>query len=331
MQRDTDFTAILNQFAGKRIIVLGDVMLDRDIIGPSFRRSPEADVPVILNPRIEERLGGAGAVAAMCAAFGATVDLIGVTDSRKYRQIRDQCMKAGVSPEVPSSIHVATVKERIWIETKDGRQQVARIDREEPGRIDMSTEDLLGRAIGNKLSLNPDIVIVSDYFKGVCTGRVVAALADVHDQVIVDPPRGQSWDKYRGVSCLVPNAIEARGRLAFRIRHEFETEAVIVKQGDCGCLLSEKTYDPLTPLLVARKSTELDPCGAGDQFIATLALARAAGGDWIQSAQLANIAAGMQVERYGCVPVTFAELQQEISRDCQPEGMPRLCGANEAG
>jgi rfaE bifunctional protein kinase chain/domain len=309
---------ILERIAGVKTLVVGDVMLDRAIAGESFRQSPEADVPVILNPTVTDTLGGAGAVAAMCAALGSKVTLVGVVgDDSESLAIVGALSKTGVDRRLARETdRPTTIKERIWVQGSPLRQ-VARIDRENASPLDPLTEVQVKRFIP-PLACTAKAILISDYAKGVCSHGVVhAAMRGNRAKVIVDPPRGQDWGRYDGVACLVPNHIEAGEQITRQIRQQHNLEAAIIKVGHAGCMLSahDTEREKLGNWhLMPRKSQQLDPCGAGDQFLAALGCARAVGATWLESAAFANIAAGMQVERYGCVPVTHGELLAELTQ-----------------
>ena len=294
------------------IVVVGDVMLDVYRVGSAVRISPEAPVPVLLNPTVEYRLGGAGAVAAMCKALGADVTLIGVIGCDRNGEIVRELVEAlGIVCKLSMSPapRPTTTKERICgVASGRHRQQLARVDTESTQPI--SRAEAAGLA-GLIQSAVPDVVILSDYRKGVCVESIVSACCATKAPVFVDPARGVDLDKYLGLACIVPNREEAGSKSARNLMRQLHTQAVVVKLDQDGCELA--TLHHARQTFPARARVVHDVTGAGDQFIATLTCARAAGIDWPEATELANAAAGLQVERHGCVPVTAAELITEMN------------------
>lgn len=311
-----------------KILVVGDVMLDHYRIADATRISPEAPVPVLLNPRDEYRPGGAASVALMCAALGAEVLLLGVTGNDDPGQRLQTLLEAaGVGcylialPDRPT-----TVKQRICaVASGRHRQQLARVDTESTAPIPDDLSEILAAMIRNAFTEpdapRVDAVIVSDYAKGVCTEPVARACVD-SGCAYIDPPKGQPWDKYRGAACIVPNREEA-GPLAvstaWDMRKRYGMQAAVIKLDQDGCRVDEdETQWEYT--IPSQARTVHDVTGAGDQFIAALALARIAGKSWHAAAEQANTAAGIQVERHGCVPVTRREMDEATER---ASGEPR--------
>lgn len=275
-----------------RILVVGDLMLDHDRHCRTERDCPEAPAPVLLPVREEYRLGGAAAVAAMCRALGAEVSLAGVV-GRDCDRLLPLLVLAGVRWIGCTSSRPTTVKERLWC----GDRLIARVDHEQTHPLTSDETQALQEALtGDE---RPDLIIVSDYAKGACTEPLVRFLAAMAAPIIVDPPRGQSWEKYRGVACLTPNREEAGCRTPRDIREQYETAACIVKAGERGCFLSlaGEGASGVSVHLHARPSSPVDVTGAGDQFIATLAIELARGEGWKEAAKVANVAAGLPVVR----------------------------------
>jgi len=313
-QHQINLLDTLDRFRGVEILVIGDIMLDVDRVGDVTRISPEAPVPILLNPVTQHRLGGAGAVAAMCAALGAKVTLIGVIGEDRHGLIvRTLVGPAGVSlMAIIDPSRPTTTKERICgIASGRHRQQLSRLDHESTEPLSREIDDLLLQAVSQYLdNAGPRVILLSDYNKGTCSKGVVWELED-HDvlrRTIVDPPKTNWWhEKYSGIECVVPNRHESQGCSARSLCTHLGTTAVIVKRDEDGCELAYPgSPDPVSISSQARAVH--DVTGAGDQFLATLGCARAAGLDWLESARLANCAAGLQVERHGCVPVTIDDL-----------------------
>ena len=305
----------VRQIAGVRILVVGDVMLDVYRIATATRISPEAPVPVLLNPETEHRLGGAGAVAAMCQALGATVGLIGcIGFDLAGEHVRGLCGLQGIGDRLfnVAAPRPTTTKERICgVASGRHRQQLGRIDTECTDPISNGTATAIAELIGRLEK--PDAIIIADYAKGVCVDKIIQACRDTEAPVFVDPPRDMDWQKYYGASCVVPNREEAGGKSGYDLCRQVNCQAVVVKLDEDGCELAQR-HQP-AERFPSRPRAVHDVTGAGDQFIATLACARAAGLDWADATQLANTAAGLQVERHGCVPVTWHTLREELERD----------------
>lgn len=300
----------LNNLPSKRILVVGDVMLDIYKVATATRISPEAPVPVLLNPQTEYRLGGAGAVAAMCRALGAQVDLVACVGlDRAGERVRNIVEATGIGCKLFSlpAPRPTTTKERICgVASGRHRQQLARVDTECTDAIPNEVAVAMGQLISDQ---KPDAIIIADYAKGVCVDKIIQS-CNAKFPIFVDPPKGFDWTRFYGVACIIPNREEATGRTARDLRRQLHTQAVIVKLDEDGCELSY--YPHHVQRFPARTRDVHDVTGAGDQFIAALVCARAVGLDWLPSTHLANAAAGLQVERHGCVPVTLDELMTEI-------------------
>lgn len=303
-----------------RILVIGDVMLDHHRIGEATRISPEAPVPIVLNPQEEFRPGGAGAVAAMCAALGAETVLISVTgNDQPADQLQTLLTAAHAGPFlVRDPARPTTLKQRICaIASGRHRQQLARLDTESTAPLSHDLSLKIARLITG-LAPHTDAIIISDYAKGVCTRLICQAAIGTAIPVFVDPPKvagelrdpkaaPEAWKKYHGATCLTPNREEAGPMLAQDIRRTLALQAAVVKLDREGCRLDAESIQ-WEGIIPAETRNVVDVTGAGDQFLAALTLARVAGLDWYQAACRANIAAGLQVERQGCHPVTRAEL-----------------------
>lgn len=307
---------VLSRIAGLKVLVVGDAILDVYTIADAVRISPEAPVPVLLNPRTEYRPGGAAAVAMMCAALGAETVLLGVTgNDRDGQHLINLLESFGVGCYlIGDDARPTTRKERICaVASGKHRQQLARLDTESAIPV---CHDLSARIAGMIRELEDiDLLLVADYDKGLMTADIAMACVDAPSLTIVDPPKSRSWDKYRHASCLVPNREEANGSTPLDLVAEYNLAAAVVKLDQDGCQLQDD-ISPLTHALDARVRAVHDVTGAGDQFLAVLGCAKAAGASWLGAAELANAAAGLQVERHGCVPVNRFELSREIAQ-CQ--------------
>jgi D-beta-D-heptose 7-phosphate kinase/D-beta-D-heptose 1-phosphate adenosyltransferase len=301
-----------------RVLIVGDVMLDRYWHGPSSRISPEAPVPVVNVEATEERPGGAANVALNVAALGAQATLIGlVGDDAAAETLATQLRDQGITPHLQSVRGHATIcKLRILSQ----HQQLMRLDFETP--FGAGDRDGLGDRFERALAAT-DIVVVSDYAKGTLGDpqALIARARTAGVPVIVDP-KGRDFSRYRGAYLITPN-----GR-------EFETEAgafngfdgltaaarelatqtgidnLLVTQGEGGMTLVPAVGEALH--LPAHSHDVFDVTGAGDTVVATLATLLAAGAPLATATAIANHAAGIAVTRVGATTVTLPELREAV-------------------
>ncbi len=316
---------IVARFAGLNILVAGDVMLDRFIVGRVTRISPEAPVPVVRYETEHVRLGGAANVAHNIAALGGRPTLVGVVgDDQAARTLGHLLAGAGISDSglVVDRLRPSTEKVRIVTERN---QQVARIDYESdcelPGPVEEDAIDRITRAAGASRAL-----LVSDYLKGGVTQRIVDALrsasASKSVPLVVDP-KIPHLSFYSGATLVTPNHHEAEIATHRRIRTDDEARdaardfrkragcgAVLVTRGEHGMWLADGTIEGAVPS-VAREVS--DVTGAGDTVVATLALALGAGATMAEAAVLANRAAGVVVAKFGPATLSSEELLQSIA------------------
>jgi D-glycero-beta-D-manno-heptose-7-phosphate kinase len=306
---------VVARFGGLDVLVVGDVMLDRFIVGGVSRLSPEAPVPVVRFESEYLRLGGAANVAHNLLTLGSHVSLVGVVgiDGAAIR-LRDQLAAAGISAEglVEDRNRPTTEKVRIVTERN---QQVARIDYEH----DSDVSGDLGRVLVarvRRLGAGSKVLLVSDYLKGAITRHVVEALIALKStsRAVVIDPKIAHLSCYAGATLVTPNHHEAETATHRRIRTDDDARAaarafralakcdgVLITRGEAGMWLSHDTFEGAVPS-VAREVS--DVTGAGDTVIATLALALAAGATSAEAAILANHAAGLVVGKFGPATVT---------------------------
>ncbi len=319
MRKLQRFAEICGRFAGKSILVYGDVILDRYIFGQVERISPEAPVPVLSVELEESRLGGAGNVAANIDRLGARGLLLGVAGRDAYAD--EVARLKGEGDRVLRDAASRTiVKTRVIAQ----RQQVVRIDRDGLIRLEADVLQRLGAAIAEA---DADGIIVSDYAKGTVNAAVMAMLkkraAAGGIPLIVDPKPAHAA-LYEGVTGMTPNlkeAAELAGRpiagddgLAWalgRIRRRFQSRFAIVTRGSQGISAAEQGRKMFH--LPAFSREVFDVTGAGDTVVAVLTLALAAGADLREAVALANAAASVVVEKVGTSQVSREELLERMS------------------
>jgi rfaE bifunctional protein kinase chain/domain len=304
---------MLEKIAQVRLLVVGDVMLDRYWFGEVSRISPEAPVPVVKVERIEERLGGAANVARNAAAVGAKTALLSVVGDDEAGRSLSRLLADG---EIDAGLHVdraidTTVKLRVI-----GRQQqLLRIDFETTPSHEILQAKL---ADFEKRVRETDVVILSDYGKGGLThiAEMIRLARAAGKPVLVDP-KGDDYAKYAGATVITPNRSELRevvGRWsseadlfakAQKLRAELGLEALLVTRSEEGMTLFSEGE---THHQAALAREVFDVSGAGDTVIATLAVMLAAGANWDEAIRAANIAAGIVVGKLGTAVVTREEL-----------------------
>ena len=327
--RDPDRArTLVESFTDRRVLVVGDVMLDQFLFGRVQRLSPEAPVPIVEYDRDEFRPGGAANVAMNLAALGAQVSLVGVIGADDAAdRLRTLMRREGVSDAhlVVDEARCTTRKLRIVTQRQ---QQVARVDYENDRDVASGVAVRIGEAIARE-SRTADVVLVSDYLKGVITpdtmAAVLAAARDRGQAVLVDP-KIPHLDLYRGVTLLTPNQMEAETATHCRIRTDEEAreaarrlqarldcDSVVITRGEQGMWVLDGGTTPATEANFASAALEVsDVTGAGDTVIATIAIALASGASLVEAAQLATIAAGIAVSRFGAVAVTRDDLEQRL-------------------
>lgn len=334
---------LLGRFGRARVVVVGDVMLDHFLIGHVGRLSPEAPVPVVEYRADEYRLGGAANVASNVRALGGSPHLVGVVgadataDLLRAELSRGHLDAAGllVDRERQTTRKVRVITER--------RQQVARIDYESAAAVGTDVEAALADHVARAVA-GADVVIVSDYNKGVVSPGVMRVVIDgaraANRPVLVDP-KIPHLDFYAGATLVTPNHHEAElathaairthddaRRAARRFRERARCQSVLITWGEHGMwLLDGPELDGMDTVkdgdqwiraehaLPAVAREVADVTGAGDTVVATLALALASGATLIEAATIANHAAGISVAKFGPATVSSAELQQALAKD----------------
>lgn len=316
---------ILNVARERRIVVLGDVMLDEFIWGDVSRISPEAPVPVVDVKRESTHLGGAANVLANLLSLGADGCVVGIIgNDYAADRIRLSLKEKSSSQRDDGLIAIdgrpTTIKTRIIAQ----HQMVVRADREHRAPVNGEVEQRI-ISVAQEALTNAHALVVSDYDKGVITRRILeSVLPEAYERmpVLVDP-KLRNFDWYRPATLVTPNHHEAfrltgvddaselpLQTAATRIREILACDAVLITRGDRGMMLFERDNPPVKVKTAAREV--FDVTGAGDTVIATLALALAAGASMTEAALLANQTAGIVVGKLGTATATKDELLDSI-------------------
>jgi rfaE bifunctional protein kinase chain/domain len=298
-----------------RVLVVGDVMLDRYWYGDVSRISPEAPVPVVLvnETREDLRLGGAANVAHNCAALGARTRLLSVVGNDEAgRELASLLKKGGVEADLNRDRSIRTTEK---LRVIGRQQQLVRLDFERTP----SREVLASKLTQYRAALpDCDLVLLSDYGKGGMTHirQMIQLARRAKKRVLVDP-KGDDYSRYRGASIITPNRAELRevvgtwqdeadmARRAEALRRKLGLEALLVTRGEEGMTL----FRPGRKLHIKTEAREVfDVSGAGDTVIAALAVMLAAGQSVEAAMRIANRAAGIVVGKFGTAVATYNEV-----------------------
>ena len=311
---------VLSEFHAARVLVLGDVMLDRFIYGSVERISPEAPIPVVAVDRFLDMPGGAANVARNVAALGGRAVLMGVVGDDAWAH--DLRAQLALSPSIET--HLVTDASRVTsVKTRyvaDG-QQVMRADRESRMPLPESVAKRLLEEFSAAMR-DVDAIILSDYAKGVLsefvTSAAIGMARDAGKTIIVDP-KAKDLAKYRGCSLLTPNRIELQTACGMECNSDDQVVAGarhILDQNICDVMIVTRGKDGMSVIkadgfaehLPTTARQVFDVSGAGDTVVATLSLGLAVGAEIAGAAALANAAAGIVVGKRGTAVVTTGEL-----------------------
>ena len=314
-----------DKFAKTKILVVGDVMLDRYWWGSVGRISPEAPVPVVRLEKTTLSAGGAANVAVNISGLGARPELVGIVgDDSDAEELKRILSSSGVEPSglLEISGRQTIVKTRVIAHN----QQVVRIDQEGDVEIDTETEARLESRI-RALLPNADAVVISDYSKGLLTDRVLSstiAFARQEGKPVLVDPKGKDYRKYGGAALITPNKREAAEACNLsenssqivetagsRLLKELEIDAVLITQGEEGMTLFRHDTAPTHFPAAARKV--YDVTGAGDTVIAALATAMGSGSSLDTAIRIANAAAGLAVEQVGTAAVSIDDVKDALT------------------
>ncbi len=299
--------------AAARVLIIGDVMLDRYWFGDVNRISPEAPVPVVHVQRQEDRLGGAANVARNAAALGACAGLLCVVGRDEPGERIVHLLKdSGVVEHLERDPDLlTTIKLRVLAR----QQQLLRVDFENTPAHEVL---LAGLARFDALLPTYDVILMSDYAKGGLTHvtQMIAQARAAHKPVLVDP-KGDDWERYRGATLITPNRAELREVIGqwkseddllarvTTLRRDLAFEALLLTRSEEGMTLFSDD-GVLTISALAREV--FDVSGAGDTVIATLAVMLGAGLSLVEAVTLANRAAGVVVGKLGTAVAEYDEL-----------------------
>lgn len=313
--------AAIPDFSVARVLVVGDVMLDRYWSGPTGRISPEAPVPVVRIRNDEARPGGAANVALNIAALGGAAHLLGVVGKDEAaRKLRTDLDTKRVRPDFVETAECPTITK---LRVLSRNQQLIRLDFEESLSV-AGAFDRAAMLLRYRIALTDcDVVILSDYGKGTLadSAELVRLAREANRPVLIDP-KGSDWRAYRGATLITPNlgeleavvgacpdeaTIVAKGT---KLRDELGIEALLVTRSEHGMTLLAPNQPPLHLPTEAREV--YDVTGAGDTVIATFGAALAAGHDFGHAARVANLAAGIVVGKLGTATTSPAELGRKL-------------------
>jgi D-beta-D-heptose 7-phosphate kinase/D-beta-D-heptose 1-phosphate adenosyltransferase len=321
----SELLELLDRFAGQRMLVLGDVILDRYWWGESHRLSPEAPVPIVRKQRSTVRPGGAANTAANLVSLGASADVCGVVGADDVgRELRGVLVECGIGDAlVEDSTRPTTSKTRIVAL----HQQVVRVDEEDTRPIaDALAAEVLGEI--EKRCAPCQGVVISDYAKGFLTPDLLRGAIDTaaraQVKVFIDP-KGPDYQRYRGCSLLKPNRLELALLTRMPVRNHEETlaagrrlsswmpgTAILVTEGTDGMTIfcADGSEEHAAPIL----KQVFDVTGAGDTVLAGVALALSSGGTAQQALDLASHAASLAVGVIGTAAVAHLELAHQLTQ-----------------
>ena len=309
------------KFDSAKLLIVGDVMLDRYWHGGTTRISPEAPVPVVNVHGAEDSPGGAANVALNVSALGAAATLVGLVGMDEAGvELETRLNAAGVLCDFEKAANKPTITK---LRVVSRHQQLIRLDFEQA--FDETHANALNSKVAELLD-NADVLVLSDYAKGALASveELIVRARESGVKILVDP-KGTDFSRYRGATLLTPNIAEfeqivgscpseevlvEKGREMVR---ELELEALLITRGEHGMSLIREDEPELH--IPARTRDVFDVTGAGDTVISALGASLAAGMELPEAVAISNIAAGLAVSRVGTVAVSGPELRREVLRD----------------
>ncbi|MGV3580942.1 MAG: D-glycero-beta-D-manno-heptose-7-phosphate kinase [Methylophilus sp.] len=320
-------------------LVIGDVMLDRYLMGDVSRISPEAPVPIVLLKSQSERAGGAANVAANLTLLGIKTHILGcIGEDAEGKTLIQLMQKIDINTQgMMTSVHRPTIaKTRIL----GGHQQMMRLDQENNAGLNAEEREDALQLFTEQLKQKPAVVILSDYDKGLLTTSVCQHIIQqchaLNIPVLVDP-KGRDYSKYIGATALTPNKKETAEACntviadpeliakASQLKQDLNLKFLAVTRGEEGITLIDDTIHHLN----ASAKQVFDVSGAGDTVIATLAAGLIHGLTPLSSLSLANSAAGFVVGKVGTVPITRQDLLDTLSNEQSNEQAHKICNLAE--
>ncbi|MBI5022196.1 MAG: D-glycero-beta-D-manno-heptose-7-phosphate kinase [Ignavibacteriales bacterium] len=318
---------------GKRIAVVGDLMLDRYIWGNVSRISPEAPVPIVDMEQEQIRLGGAANVAMNIKSLGGEPILTGVIgDDNSGKQLLELLREGSFKTNgiATDSTRPTTVKTRVIA----NNQHVVRIDREQKSDISVEIQKILLDHIRNNIK-SIDGIIIEDYNKGVVVKNLISeviGIANANQKIIAVDPKFNNFFEYKNVTVIKPNRKEAEEAMGIRLKtdediliagktliEKLHVKNVLLTRGEHGMSLFES--DGKISHMPTKALTVSDVSGAGDTVISTLTMALAGDSTIKEAATLANFAGGIVCGYAGIVPINLDELKKTILRDNDHQSM----------
>ncbi|OGC04215.1 hypothetical protein A2276_06385 [candidate division WOR-1 bacterium RIFOXYA12_FULL_43_27] len=313
---------IIPHFEGKKILVVGDLMLDEHIWSTVYRISPEAPVPIANVKKITHVPGGCGNVAANIKTLGGTPILLGLigndsSGEKLVRALKNQ--KISTASLIRFKERPTILKSRIIA----GGQQVIRVDREEKEELPPALEKIILKKLKQAIK-NCDAIILSDYGKGMLSAKICREAIKSGKPLAIDP-KGSDYSKYKGAFVITPNLYEAE--VAAKTKDYKAAGKILLKQTGANHIIITRGKDGLSIFSQSGKIIDVpavprevfDITGAGDTVIATLSLALACGAGIEESAMLGNYAASVAVSKIGTQPVYKDELEEALEEK-EPAG-----------
>lgn len=328
---------IVSNLGSPRVLLVGDFMLDAYVYGDALRISPEAPVPVLKVQNTEYSCGGAGSVARNLAALGAIPVCVGIIGKdEEGRKLKEMLTESGADIQnlIETADRPTTTKNRlVGLAQHRHRQQLIRIDKECSDSLPEPLYEQILKTVDENID-NCDAVCLQDYRKGVLSEdiciKIIGLAKKANKRILVDPALISDYSKYTGATLITPNRKEAGTALeqelktdeevaqaAIKLIKQLKLEAVIITLDKQGAYLQTENISEIVP---TRPRNVYDVTGAGDMVLATLAIAMAAGCDFITAVQLSNITGGIEVEKFGAVPVTIDEVINEIIAENRGKG-----------
>ncbi len=322
-----DYRSIINNFKNKKVLVIGDLILDKYVFGISSRISLEAPIPIVNYSNTEYHLGGASNVAKNVTKLGAKTYLVGIIGKDNNGRIIQRLLnKTGINSEniIKDKSKPTTLKTRIV----SNNQQLLRIDEECSSEISSDTQDqLLDKLTEIIPSIKPDGIIISDYNKGTVTNKVsikTIKLAKKFRALVAVDPKGKDFTKYKGANVITPNRREAEiacghpisdkatlAKTLRRLQNDTESGGVIITKGREGISFIKDKKISHVPTF---EKEICDVTGAGDTFISAFTLSVLCSDSWQSAAQIANAASSIVIGKLGTSSLTQNQLLHSLEK-----------------